>query len=80
MEVIYIVDTFSRYQPNRNVVGIYTLNGHWYCIRQLAVPRDSEGNLVIDFPEKSWDYDIEFYPYKSKEAAEYFLRSLKGVI
>lgn len=80
MEVKYIVDTYNPYQLNRNVVGVYTINGHKYCIRQIAVEYEW-GKPVVDFPEKPWDYEdsVSFYLYDTEEEARRYIASLKGV-
>lgn len=70
----FIIDHYSPYQKNKNVISIFKIHGISYCIRQI---NEFDWGQPL-FPEKNIDDDFDSYcVYDTIEEAEGYVRYLK---
>ena len=62
---VFILDTYNKYQSNKDVKHIFTLFGKWYCIREVSLIWG-----IPNFPEKDFEDDYStFQLYNTFEEA-----------
>lgn len=70
----FIIDNYSPYQRNNNVISTFKIHGIPYCIREI---NEFDWGQPI-FPEKSIDDDFNNYHiYETIEEAQNYVRYLK---
>lgn len=71
----FIIDKYSPFHRNENVVRKFKLHGMDYCIR--AIDNFEWGQPI--FPEQSVEDSFELYQvYENADAAWQYIKSLKG--
>lgn len=69
----YLVDTYSVYDNNADVVFVFTYCGRKWCIRRISLNWG-----LPDFPEKDWEDDYTTYRlYNTLDEAKAFVHELK---
>lgn len=72
----YIIDVYSPYHKNYNVISTFTIYGKKYCIRKI----DEFEWGQPTFPEKDLeDNYTQFHVYNTLEKAKKFVRQLKEI-
>ena len=72
----YIIDLYSPYQKNTNVISIFKVHGISYCIREITT---FEWGQPV-FPEKNIEDEFNnYYIYKTIEEAQQYISNLKRI-
>lgn len=70
----YIIDNYSPYQKNSDVVAVFKIYGITYCIREV---KQFEWGQPV-FPEKDLEDDYtNYHVYDTLEKAEAYVNYLK---
>lgn len=70
----FIIDNYSPYQRNNNVISVFKIHGVPYCIREI---NEFDWGQPV-FPEKNIDDDFNNYcVYDTIEEAQGYVRYLK---
>lgn len=74
ISVGYIIDNYSPYQKNSNVISTFKIHGIQYCIREIE--KFKWGQPI--FPEKNIEDDFNnYYVYDTVEEALSYVNYLK---
>jgi len=72
----FIIDLYSPYQKNNNVIQVFKIHGISYCIREINHFEWGQPQ----FPEKNIDDDFNCYHvYATKEEALQYIHDLKRI-
>ena len=70
----FIIDNYSTYQRNNNVISVFKIHGVPYCIREI---NEFDWGQPV-FPEKNIEDDFNYYHiYDTIEEAQEYIRYLK---
>ena len=72
MRAVYIIDVYNEYVKNDDVMYIFTLNDHYYCIRRVFL---NWGKPILNYILDD-DY-IQFHYYETYEEAYAFVCTLQ---
>ena len=72
-QTLFIIDTYSRFDDNKNVCMTFLLYNKWYCIRKI---NKLEWGEPI-FKERKIEENSYYHIYSSFEEAKAFVHQLK---
>mgnify|MGYP006934494533 CR=1 FL=1 len=75
---MFLIDTYNKFQPNKNVVSIFLVGERKFCVREIA-PKYDWGVQEIFFPERDYeDNYTDYHLYEKEDEAEAYLKQIGG--
>lgn len=75
---MYLVDTYNKFQPNKNVVSVFLVGERKFCVREIA-PKYNWDMPEVSFPERDYeDTYTDYHLYEEEKEAEAYLKQIGG--